>query len=346
MKITSIIGTRPQIIKISAICREADKHDDIQHSIICTGQHYDHNMTDVFLGELDIPVISHRGDKSSFKGMVSDIKDGLNSIKPDAVLLYGDTNSTLAGAIASANYPMGHVEAGLRSGNLEMAEERIRIRVDEMSDFLFTATHSAIKNLETEEVKGKVFRVDDIIYDNLWYYHNKIHDTNIGITEPFIFATVHRKENVMDDKALRDIFEGIILGAEAVGLKVFIPMHPRTRDRLISVAHELLLSPSLIISEPISYLKTLAMLDKCSIVVTDSGGIQRESNFFLKPCVVVRNETEWVEQVSSGGSVLCGSDKNKIKSEIEGGINKIYDPVKYGLNRGASQILTILKKEK
>ena len=207
-------------------------------------------------------------------------------------------------------------ESGLRSGNLDMAEEKNRIEVDRVSDFLFAPTCSAVDNLMRENVCGEVFRTDDIMYDNLWHYNLMIDSIDIEMEGSFIFVTIHRYENVSDSIALRDIIEGILNGAEELGVKVFMPLHPRTRARLEVIAYDLLISPYLITSEPISYLKTLAMLSKCEFVITDSGGIQRESNFFLKPCIVTRNETEWIEQVESGGSVLCGSDKDKIQNEM------------------------------
>jgi UDP-GlcNAc3NAcA epimerase len=321
MKICTIVGARPQFIKAAVVSREILEHDRIQEIIIHTGQHYDANMSDYFFDELDIPKPMYNLNiGSSSHGvqtgqMLGAIEAVLLKEKPDWVLVYGDTNSTLAGALAAAkiHIPIAHVEAGLRSFNRNMPEEINRIMTDHISSLLLAPTERSARCLFAEGIAAeRVVQVGDVMYDAAIYYNNvnTRRETMVSrlnlIPKSYILTTVHRAENTDNPKRLNQICDALIEFADQ-SLVVF-PMHPRTR--LALEKNQLLekLQEKLMIIDPIGYLDMLALEKNAKGIVTDSGGMQKEAYFNRVPCVTLRDETEWVELVEGGWNHLCSPD--------------------------------------
>lgn len=316
MKITTIIGARPQFIKAAVVSRAFREHrPDVQESIIHTGQHYDSNMSDVFFDELDIPRPHHHlgiggGTHGQNTGrMLEGIESVLMQKKPDWVLVYGDTDSTLAGALAAAklHIPVAHVEAGLRSFNRNMPEELNRILTDHVSSLLFTPTDTATRNLAVEGITGdKVQQVGDVMYDAALYYRHKAkRPQGITVESGFILSTIHRAENTDDPERLGNII--CALNEVAAETPVILPLHPRTRKLLSLREYD---TRNITLLDPVGYLEMVWLLEHCKLVVTDSGGLQKEAYFFGKPCVTTREETEWVELVESGWNSLASIQPN------------------------------------
>lgn len=310
MKITTIIGARPQFIKAAVVSRALQQHrPDVTEIIIHTGQHYDSNMSDVFFDELDIPKPNYNlniggGSHGQNTGrMLESIEAVLLKEKPDWVLVYGDTDSTLAGALAAAkmHIPVAHVEAGLRSFNNRMPEELNRILTDHVSSILFTPTDTATSNLKNEGIRDKrVQQVGDVMYDAALYYKKKAkRPAGLPVDKDFILSTVHRAENTDDPQRLSNIIGA--LNEVAVDTPVVMPVHPRTRKLLSQGNYD---THNITLLDPVGYLEMVWLLGNCHLVVTDSGGLQKEAYFFGKPCVTTRNETEWVELVESGWNLL------------------------------------------
>ena len=318
MKIVTIVGARPQFIKAATVSRAIQAHDRtdrtrlIQEIIVHTGQHYDHNMSRVFFDELQIPKPRYNlGIGSGNHGemtaaMLAGIERVLLDERPDIVLVYGDTNSTLAGALAAVklHLPVAHVEAGLRSFNRRMPEEINRLVTDHISDFLFCPTQTAIINLAAEGIDKGVYQVGDVMYDAVLYYRQKAEKPKIK--SDFALATLHRAENTDDHSRLRQIISAM----NASPVPVVLPLHPRTRK----VLARLNLNPGsqITIMNPLSYFSMLGHLDQCRFVMTDSGGLQKEAYFFKKKCITLRDETEWVELVQSGANRTVGAENEKI----------------------------------
>jgi len=309
MKIATIVGARPQFIKAATISREISAQSGISEVLIHTGQHFDTNMSDVFFTELDIRKPDHHlgiggGTHGENTGrMLEAIEKVLIAEKPDWVLVYGDTDSTLAGALAAVklHIPLAHVEAGLRSFNRRMPEEINRVLTDHASDLLFVPTSTAIKNLANEGISGeKVHLVGDVMYDATLYYKAKARKPNsveISGEEQFVLCTIHRAENTDDVARLTAIVTKLNHLAEQT--PVVLPLHPRTvaaLKRLPGVS----LNSSMLVIEPVGFLEMTWLLAKCSLVLTDSGGVQKEAYFHNKPCITLRDETEWVELVEAG----------------------------------------------
>ena len=342
MKIVTVIGARPQIIKAAALSRAIKTHyaNEIQEVIVHTGQHYDDNMSQVFFDELGIP----RPDYNLHVGsathgvqtarMTEGIEDILLKEQPDFLVLYGDTNSTLAGAVAAAkiHVPIVHIEAGLRSFNKSMPEEINRIVCDHCSTLLFSPTLAGFENLKREGFpmgnegpytidNPKVFHCGDIMYDNSLHFANIAEKKTdiiqrLGIADkPFILATIHRDNNTDQPERLNAIFDALLqLSKEA---KVVLPLHPRTAKLLkANLAKEkqeqLFNSPNITILPPVSFLEMIALERNAQLVITDSGGVQKEAYFFKKPCIILRPETEWVEIVQTGNAVLADADEIRI----------------------------------
>lgn len=323
MKITTIIGARPQFIKAAVVSRAFREHrSDVQEIIIHTGQHYDANMSDVFFDELDIPRPDHHlgiggGTHGQNTGrMLEAIETVLLGDKPDWVLVYGDTDSTLAGALAAAklHIPVAHVEAGLRSFNRTMPEELNRILTDHVSSLLFTPTDTATRNLANEGIMGeKVQQVGDVMYDAALYYRNKAQrPAGIQHDSGFILSTIHRAENTDNLERLSNIIGA--LNEVAAETPVILPLHPRTRKLFAQGHYD---TRNITLLEPVSYLQMVWLLEHCKLVVTDSGGLQKEAYFFGKPCVTTRDETEWVELVESGWNVLVGYKRETMLNVID-----------------------------
>lgn len=355
MKLVDIVGARPQFIKIGPVLRAIERHNRehperaIQEILVHTGQHYDDTMSHVFFEELELKEPDYHlgvgsGTHARQTGeMLRCIEEVLMKEKPDGVMVYGDTNSTLAGALAAAklHMPIAHVEAGLRSFNKKMPEEINRLLTDHVSDLLFCPTETAVKNLEREGITKGVHLVGDVMYDSVLY--------NVQLAERrsqilwqlrlqpknYALATVHRAENTDDPKRLQSIFQALERIAEE-GLPVIVPLHPRTRKQLELLKLSL---KKLQVIEPISYLEMLLLEKSAKIILTDSGGVQKEAFFFRVPCVTLRDETEWVETVEAGWNVLAGCQPKRILEAARTMRPTAESTAPYGDGRAAEQIV-------
>lgn len=318
MRVAAIVGARPQFIKAAAVSRVLRGAFGVEETLVHTGQHYDKAMSRVFFDELEIPEPDHHlgvgsGPHGAQTGrMLEAIERVLVDEEPDWVLVYGDTNSTLAGALAAAklHIPVAHVEAGLRSFNREMPEEINRVLADHASDLLFAPTYAAVENLRREGLAGnRVHMVGDVMYDVALYYGDKaerksrILDDLGLVSEEYILATVHRAENTDDLERLLAIFEG--LGEAAREVPVVLPLHPRTRKALERAGVLEKAARCLLLIEPVGYLDMVMLEKNARLIVTDSGGVQKEAFFYRVPCVTLRDETEWVELVELGWNRLA-----------------------------------------
>lgn len=320
-KIVTIVGARPQFIKAAPVSRALLACNGIEEVLVHTGQHFDENMSHVFFEQMDIPRPKHFLNIHSLSHgamtgrMLEAIESILTKEHPDWVMVYGDTNSTLAGALAAGkrNIPVAHVEAGLRSFAMDMPEEINRILTDRVSRLLFCPTQNAMENLEKEGFHGfpcRMLLTGDVMYDASLLFANKARKPgNISLPGSFVLATVHRESNTKDFARLGSLIQG--LNKVAKEMPVVFPVHPRTRNVLNSAAMPAL-SPDILATEPLGYLETLYLLKHCRMVLTDSGGMQKEAYFFKKPCITLRDETEWTELVKAGYNVLCGSDPQAI----------------------------------
>ena len=325
MKIVTIIGARPQFIKAATVSRAIAEYNKaltkgqerIEEVLVHTGQHYDENMSDVFFEELDIPQPDyHLGIGSANHGaqtgrMLEEIEKVLLKEEPDRVLVYGDTNSTLAGALTAAklHIPVAHVEAGLRSFNRQMPEEINRVLTDHIADMLFAPTQTAVDNLRNEGIsEDKIFLVGDVMYDAALYYGGRVEEKSNILEQyhlqpqQYILTTIHRAENTDDPVRLRAIFEG--LSEVAKETRVVLPLHPRTKAALIRDSLYETVIKSLIVIPPVGYLDMVMLEKNARLIATDSGGVQKEAYFYRVPCVTLREETEWVELVDTGWNVL------------------------------------------
>jgi len=326
MKLLTVIGARPQFIKAGTVSREIKKHRTIKEIIVHTGQHYDSNMSDVFFEQMKIPTPDYNlGVSSASHGamtgrMMLEIEEVLHKEKPDKVLVYGDTNSTLAGALAAVkiHIPVAHIEAGLRSFNMDMPEEINRILTDRVSTWLFCPTDVAISNLSKEGfphtsihgVKQSIMKSGDVMQDGAIFYSNFAKKPEgISVPPDFILATVHRAENTDDPENLSNIVDAMNIIAQS-GKKIILPLHPRTKKMLQGIEKNF--TDDVIITDPVGYLEMVYLLKHCSMVMTDSGGLQKEAFFFRKPCITLREETEWVELVENGFNILTGANKELI----------------------------------
>jgi len=319
MKILTIIGARPQFIKAGAVSREIAKHKDIKEVIVHTGQHYDSNMSDIFFEQMHIPKpdyylgIGGKTHGAMTGQMIEKIEEVAFEEKPDVIMVYGDTNSTLAGAIVGSklHIPIAHVEAGLRSFNMKMPEEINRILTDRVSKWLFCPTDTAVENLKKEGFDSfdcKIIKSGDVMQDAAMFYKEYAKKPqNVKIEDKFILSTIHRAENTDDENRLKNIFEALETIAEEK--QVILPLHPRTKKIIQNLGLKL---KNITIIEPVGYLEMVWLLDNSDMVITDSGGLQKEAFFFKKPCITLRDETEWVELIENGFNVLAGADKNKI----------------------------------
>ena len=358
MNLLTIVGARPQFIKAAVLSRYIcdNPYCGIIETLLHTGQHYDRNMNDVFFQELNIPqpdINLHVGSGSHGKItglMLERIEEVIIEKKPDAVLVYGDTNSTLAGALAASklHVPVAHVEAGLRSFMMAAPEEQNRRLTDHLSTWLFCPTQTAIDNLHQEGIVDNIFdgkpnadkkRVTitgDIMYDASLYYRGK---SNIQIQEKdFILLTIHRAENTDDPLRISSIVTAINSLSD---YRFIFPVHPRTRK--ILEQHNLMFEAHVKIIEPVGYLEMLGLESACFAVLTDSGGVQKEAFFFRKPCITMRDSTEWVELVDSGWNTLVGANKDKIISAVRNiSVPKVY-PELYGDGNCTQKICDVLK---
>ena len=325
-RILTIVGARPQFIKAAAISHVIrDKYSDcISEDILHTGQHYDDAMSGRFFTELDIPLPKYNlGVGSGSHGrqtalMLNGIEEILLNNRYDGLLVYGDTNSTLAGALAASKLqvPVYHVEAGLRSFNRAMPEEVNRIVADHVSALLFAPTQTAMQNLHNEGFgTDQAIFSGDVMLDNVRHYTPiALQSAPSSIPEiPFILATVHRDFNTDNPERLKSILSTLCALSDSYGTDILFPLHPRTRQRIDSMNIGPL--PDRIrIVQPFSYLETLAALNRSWLVLTDSGGLQKEAYFCGRPCVILRPETEWIEIVDAGAAILADADPERIET--------------------------------
>ena len=343
-KIITVIGARPQIIKAAAISRTIKNNfsDKIIEVIIHTGQHYDENMSQIFFEELEIPFPNYNLNvgSGSHGEQTAKMLEGLENIymqeKPDAVIVYGDTNSTIAGALAASkiHIPVIHIEAGLRSFNKAMPEEINRIACDHMSTLLFTPSETGHRNLLNEGIKNdqkeaasidnpKIFLCGDIMYDNSLYFSvmseqkSEILKELEITTDEFILCTIHRDTNTDDTANLNAIFRALLRIQKTSNLKIVLPLHPRTKEKLNSHLDENLLTElnqnkNFKIIPPTGFLDIISLEKNARLIITDSGGLQKEAFFFQKPCIILREQTEWIEIVENGNAMIAGADEQKI----------------------------------
>ncbi len=316
-KILTIVGARPQFIKAAAVSRAIQERSGLQEVLVHTGQHFDAGMSRVFFEQMQIPgpkyqLNIHSLPHGAMTGrMLEALEEVLQAEQPDWMMVYGDTNSTLAGALAASkmHIPVAHVEAGLRSFNMQMPEEVNRIMTDRLSRLLFCPTEKAINNLEAEGFRNfhcRIVRTGDVMYDAALFFRNRaIKPDYENIPDHFVLLTIHREENTRDPHLFADMIRAINLLAEKTD--VLFPMHPRTR-KLVKDAHLPAFSQKVHVIDPVSYLEMLWLLERTDVVITDSGGMQKEACFFEKPCITLRGETEWVELVDAGYNRLCGRD--------------------------------------
>ncbi len=350
IKIITIIGARPQFIKAAALSREIANYDNIEEIIVHTGQHFDANMSDIFFEQMSIPKphynldIHGLGHGAMTGQMLEKIEEVLITEKPNWVLIYGDTNSTIAGALAAKklHIKVAHVEAGLRSFNMDMPEEVNRILTDRISDILFCPTDTAINNLKNEgyeNIDTKIVKSGDIMQDAAIFYSQLEQKPNIEVPQEFILATIHRAENTDNPKRLGAILEA--LNEIAKKTPIILPLHPRTAQIIQKSEYK---TDNLRIIEPVGYLEMVYMLNRCEIVMTDSGGLQKEAFFFAKPCLTMRDETEWVELIDNNFNVLVGADKSKIIDNYQKHqFNTNFDINLYGKGTTAKTIIKILQ---
>jgi len=320
MKILSIIGARPQFIKASPVSREIAKHTDIEEIIVHTGQHFDPNMSKIFFDQMKIPEPDYNlGINSLSHGamtgrMLEEIEKVMIVEKPDWVIVYGDTNSTLAGSLAAKkmHLKVAHVEAGLRSFNMNMPEEINRVLTDRISDILFCPTQTAVDNLKTEgyeKLGCEIIFSGDIMLDAALLYSQKAKKPSEDISSQYILTTIHREENTTNEERLKSIYNALKIISKEI--QVIIPIHPRTRKQLDEL-HSTSRENNIKLINPLGYLEMLYLLRNCSLVITDSGGLQKEAYFFEKPCVTIRDETEWTELVKIGSNIVAGTNVHSI----------------------------------
>jgi len=359
LKIITIVGARPQFIKAATVSRAIAAHNAknpsevVEEKIVHTGQHYDTNMSDVFFDEMQIPKPAYHlgiggGGHGAMTGrMLEKIEELLLQEKADWVLVYGDTNSTLAGALAASklHIKVAHVEAGLRSFNMRMPEEQNRILTDRISSLLCCPTETAVQNLEKEGFHNfncRVAQTGDVMLDAALFYRDFAVKPEIQglLNDDFILCTLHRAENTDDRERMQAILAALEEAADQC--TIVLPMHPRTRKTLMAQGHSFR-NPRIIVSEPASYLEMIWMLEHCRFVMTDSGGLQKEAYFFQKPCITLRDETEWVELVQAGANILGGAEKTRILEAVDVmKKRKIERGHMYGSGSSAEMILTEL----
>lgn len=376
LKILTIIGARPQIIKAAALSRAIRESfgDTIQELLLHTGQHYDQNMSEVFFEQLRIPRPDYNlnvGSGSHGKQtatMISGIEEVLVKEQPDYLVVYGDTNSTLAGAIAASkiHIPIAHIEAGLRSFNKSMPEEINRIMCDHASTLLFSPTLTGIRNLEREGFNlanpkpynndhPGVFHCGDVMYDNSLHFASIADEQSTLLAEyklqpdSFILSTIHRDNNTDQPQRLNAIFEAICTVVDQHNLQVVLPLHPRTAKLMEknlsgSLYQRVIANEKIKLLPPVSFLDMIALEKNAKLVMTDSGGVQKEAYYFRKPCVIMRPETEWVEIVEQGAGKLVDADCQRIIEAVDYFLNEAHPtfPQIFGDGKAAQFICSTL----
>lgn len=363
MKLLQIVGARPQFIKVAPLSRAIAAHNEsatspIVESIVHTGQHYDKGMSDVFFEELNIPKAHHNlGVGSASHGaqtaaMLQSIEEVILNEKPTAVIVYGDTNSTLAGALAAVklHIPVLHIESGLRSFNRSMPEEINRVATDHVSDLLLAPTPTAVENLKNEGLEKITRRTGDIMFDTVLYNAKLAAEKSNILSEleldegGYGLVTLHRAENTDDVQRLSAILSSLNQVA-ASGLRLVFPVHPRTRHAIARVLPDWQPHSNLLLQDPVGYLDMMRLLSGSRLVLTDSGGLQKEAFFLNKPCITMRDETEWVETVQAGGNQIVGADQNRITAAVDqvlGADMPEYDHSAFGSGKAADETLDII----
>jgi UDP-N-acetylglucosamine 2-epimerase len=386
MKVVDIVGARPQFVKLAPILKAVEQHNQnhsdrsIQEVLVHTGQHYDYVMSQVFFDEFKLKSPDYHlgvgsGSHAYQTGEVlRRFEEILVREKPDLVMVYGDTNATLSGALAAAklHIPVAHVEAGLRSFNRKMPEEVNRVLADHISTLLFCPTKTAVINLRREGLTRNIgggeltpypyssplnvscspdmpmaVNTGDVMYDSVLLYSGLAEKSSqvmdrLGLSaRGYALATVHRAENTDDPLRLRSIFEGL-QDIAAQGLAVVVPLHPRTKKALSQSQDLQALCPSLSIIDPVSYLDMIMLEKNAQVILTDSGGVQKEAFFFRVPCVTLREETEWVETVETRWNVLAGSDRQKIARAAQHARPGVKAAWPYGDGRTAERIIEFM----
>lgn len=356
MKILTVIGARPQFIKAATVSRVIKSLDNVEEVLVHTGQHFDQNMSDVFFEEMSIPKPSYNLEIASLThgAMTGRMLEGIESIiideKPDWVLVYGDTNSTLAGALAASklHVKVAHVEAGLRSYNMRMPEEQNRILTDRISSVLFCPTELATSNLQAEgydDLDIQVAKVGDVMYDAALFYSNRARQpswfSTLNIRNGFALATIHRAENTDNPDRLREIV--LALNEVHSATPVILPLHPRTKKIISGLDVDL----NVYTVDPVGYLEMVYLLKSCVFVLSDSGGVQKEAYYFEKPCFIMRDETEWTELVDYGANKIVGANRDAIldaTNDVSNDIDFSHDF--YGAGDAADQIVDYLLQYK
>ena len=350
MKILTVVGARPQFIKAASFSFNLKKYPKIQEVLIHTGQHFDKNMSEVFFSELKIPdphYLLNSGGKShgEMTGyQIKEIEKIILNEKPDYLMVYGDTNSTLSGALAASklHIPIVHIEAGLRSHNMNMPEEINRILTDRLSKILFCSSNDARENLLREGYNNfdiDIHVVGDIMLDTIKLFMENL-EIKKPYEEPYVMCTIHREEITNHKEKLTEIIKSI--NEISKSIKIIFPIHPRTK-KLISDL-KIVLSDNVLVTQPMSYINFLSYVKHCEIVITDSGGLQKESYFLKKNCLVIRRETEWTELIENDYNKLCGFKKEKIIENFNNRstLNTDFSLPIYGDGNTAKKIIDII----
>jgi UDP-N-acetylglucosamine 2-epimerase len=348
VKVVSVVGARPQFVKAAAVSRQIrNRHQEI---LVHTGQHYDYAMSGAFFDGLDLPSpdvnlgVGSGSHGAQTGAMLEGIEGVIVAERPDWVLVYGDTNSTLAGALAASKLyvPVAHVEAGLRSFNRRMPEEVNRVVADHLSALLLCPSETAVRNLAAEGISGTVHVVGDVMLDVLQWARRQAetHPPDIvgrlGLTDrSYLLVTVHRSENTDDPARLSNIVEAF----NSLDEPVIFPVHPRARKSLSRVAA---LGPHVRVIDPLAYLEMVALAGRARLVLTDSGGLQKEAYWLKVPCVTLRDETEWVETVDAGWNMLTGSEPRKICDAVRSFTGGDSHPALYGDGQAATKCVDLL----
>ncbi|MCX7669240.1 MAG: UDP-N-acetylglucosamine 2-epimerase (non-hydrolyzing) [Anaerolineae bacterium] len=355
MKVVTVVGARPQFIKAAPVCKALRAAGHTEY-LVHTGQHYDYGMSQVFFDDLGIPqpdinLEVGSGSHGRQTGeMLIRLEEVLLTEKPDRVLVYGDTNSTLAGALAAVKLgiPVAHVEAGLRSFNRAMPEEHNRVLTDHIADLLFCPTQTAVDNLRHEGITRGVHLVGDTMYDAVLQFAEVARQRSTILAQlglqpkGYLLATVHRPYNTDDPVNLRSILEAFATFEEPV----LFPVHPRTRKKIAEIGWPAGVGPTTNprLIEPVGYLDMLALEQNAWLILTDSGGIQKEAYWLGVPCITLRTETEWVETVEAGWNVVVRADRARIVAAVRSLVAPAVRPLSYGDGRAAGQILDILER--
>ena len=344
MRLLTVVGNRPQFIK-SAPLSVALRDAGIEELVVHTGQHWDAALSAVFFEELELdePAITLDLRTSDVASLEEALRIAILRLDPDMVLVYGDTNSTLAGTRAAAGLPVAHVEAGLRSGDISMPEERNRIEVDAASTILFAPDERSAAILRNEGVRGEVHVVGDVMADAAARFgplaraRSRILDTLALEPKGYVLATVHREANVRPER-----LERIVAGLGGSPLPVVLPAHPRTRDVL--ALHDIALPPAVTVIAPLGYLDFAALASQAAVIATDSGGLQKEAYWYEVPCVTMRPSTEWVDTVEAGANVLVDDDPERIGAAIAAAEMPSERPELYGDGHASERIAAVLSR--